>query len=319
MSMVTHPEALTVVLPIVLLLLLAAPVSWMNKAFLLAALGFTPVAIWLGTYGARWKQAIAEMNAIHRYTAPPAGILNFARNFSLETHRNIGQEMRATLFLLCLLVLGSILVRWIVLKRTMGMQPRIAGEIASKQLLLTGIFAAPAILSLIPLIWFIAASITRYQVIFPTYLAGLVIALRGISPKKAVVRWVGAMAGILILAQLGAMVIYLQKDSDPRVNHSATRFDAIVDRIPPRSRIAVTPMLWLAFQHKERPVTLLYDHFDGRKTWLATSSNPLDQFDAIVVDSSFVDEFAIYSPYAAQGRKKQTFLIGRDVVDLYQR
>ena len=317
MSMVTHPEALTVVLPIVLLLLLAAPVSWRNKAFLLAALGFTPVAIWLGTYGARWKQAIAEMNAIHRYTAPPAGILNFARNFSLETHRNIGQGMRATLFLLCLLVLGSILVRWIVLKRTMGMQPRNAGEIASKQLLLTGIFAASAILSLIPLIWFIAASITRYQVIFPTYLAGLVIALRGISPKKAVVRWVGAMAGILILAQLGAMVIYLQKDSDPRVNHLATRFDAIVDRIPPHSRIAVTPMLWLAFQHKGRPVTLLYDHFDGRKTWLATSSNPLDQFDAIVVDSSFVDEFAIYSPYAAQGRKKQTFLIGSDVVDLY--
>ena len=32
-----------------------------------------------------------------------------------------------------------------------------------------------------------------------------------------------------------------------------------------------------------------------------------------------VDEFAIYSPYAAQGRKKQTFLIGSDVVDLYQR
>jgi hypothetical protein len=32
-----------------------------------------------------------------------------------------------------------------------------------------------------------------------------------------------------------------------------------------------------------------------------------------------VDEFAIYSPYAAQGKKKQTFLIGSDVVDLYQR
>lgn len=39
----------------------------------------------------------------------------------------------------------------------------------------------------------------------------------------------------------------------------------------------------------------------------------------IVVDSSFVDEFAIYSPYAAQDRKKQTFLIGNEVVNLYQR
>ncbi len=318
-SLVTHPEALVAVLPIVLLILLAAPVSWRNRAFLLAALGFTPVAIWLGTYGARWKQAIAEMGTIHRYTAPPAGILNFARDFSLETHHNINQGMRATLFLLCLLILGSIVVRWMMLKKAAGVRPRNEGEIASKQLLLTGIFASSTILSLIPLIWFMAASVTRYQVIFPIYLAGLVISLCGISPKKPIVRWVGAMAGILILTQLGVMAIYLQKDADPRVDRSATRFDAIVDSIPPHSRVAVTLMLWLAFQHKGRPVTLLYDPFDGREKWLETSSNPLDQFDAIVVDSSFVDEFAIYSPYAAQGRKKQTFLIGRDVVDLYQR
>ena len=119
-SIVTHPEALTALLPTMLLILLAAPVSWRNRAFLLATLGFTPVAIWLGTYGARWKQAIAEMNAIHRYTAPPAGILSFARDFSLETHRNISQGMRATLFVLCLLVLGSILVRWMILKRATG-------------------------------------------------------------------------------------------------------------------------------------------------------------------------------------------------------
>jgi hypothetical protein len=318
-SLVTHPEALMAVLPIVLLILLAAPVSWRNRAFLLLALGLTPVAIWLGTYGARWKQALIEMGAIHRYAAPPAGIVSFARDFSLETHRNINQGMRATLFLLCLLILGSILVRWVMVKRTEKVWSQDAGKIVSKQLLLTGVFASSAILSLIPLTWFMAASVTRYQVIFPIYLVGLVISLRGISPNKLVVRWIGAMAGILILTQLGAMAFYLRKDADPRVNYSATRFDAIVDRIPPHSRVAVTLMLWLAFQHKERPVTLLYDRFDGRERWLTTSSNPLEQFDAIVVDSSFVDEFAIYSLYAAQGRKKQTFLIGNDVVDLYQR
>jgi hypothetical protein len=318
-SLVTHPEALMAVLPIVLLILLAAPVSWRNRAFLLMALGLTPVAIWFGTYGARWKQALIEMAAIHRYAAPPAGIVSFARDFSLETHRNINQGMRATLFLLCLLILGSILVRWVMLKRTEKALSQDAGETASKQLLLTGIFASSAILSFIPLAWFMAASVTRYEVIFPIYLAGLVISLRGISPKQPVVRWIGAMAGIFILTQLGAMAIYLQKDDDPRVNYSATRFDAIVDSIPPHSRVAVTLMLWLAFQHKGRPATLLYDRFDGREKWLATSSNPLEQFDAIVVDSSFVDEFAIYSPYAAQDRKKQTFLIGNEVVNLYQR
>jgi len=318
-SLVTHPEALMAVLPIVLLILLAAPVSWRNRIFLLIVLGLTPVAIWFGTYGARWKQALIEMGAIHRYAAPPAGIVSFARDFSLETHRNINQGMRATLFLLCLLILGSIVARWVMLKRTEKVWSQSADEIGSKQLLLTGIFASSAILSLIPLAWFMAASVTRYQVIFPIYLAGLVISARGISPKKPVVRWIGAMAAVLILTQLGAMAIYFQKDDDPRMDYSATRFDAIVDSIPPHSRVAVTLMLWLAFQHKGRPVTLLYDHFDGKQKWLATGSNPLEQFDAIVVDSSFVDEFAIYSPYAAQGRKKQTFLIGNDTVNLYQR
>jgi hypothetical protein len=55
------------------------------------------------------------------------------------------------------------------------------------------------------------------------------------------------------------------------------------------------------------------------KDGLEASSNPLDQFDAIVVESPLADGFAIYSRYAAQGRKKQTFLIGNGVVDLYQR
>jgi hypothetical protein len=123
-----------------------------------------------------------------------------------------------------------------MLKRATGVRSRNAGEIASKQLLLTGIFASSAILSVIPLIWFMAASVKRYQVIFPIYFGGAVISLRGISPKKAIVRWVGAMAGMLILTQLCVMAIYLQKDADPRVDRSATRFDAIVDSIPPHSR-----------------------------------------------------------------------------------
>ena len=67
-------------------------------------------------------------------------------------------------------------------------------------------------------------------------------------------------------------------------------------------------MLWLAFQHKGRPVTLLYDRFDGREKWLATSNNPLEQFDAIVVDSSFVDEFAIYSPMPRKAERSKPFL-----------
>jgi hypothetical protein len=197
-SLVTHPEALIAVLPIVLLILLAAPVSLRNRVFLLMALGLTPIAIWLGTYGARWNQALIEMASIHRDTAPPAGIIvNFAHDFALESHRNINQAMRAALFLLCLLILASILVRWVMLKRTEKMRSQDVGEVASRQLLLTGIFASSAILSLIPLTWFMAASVARYEAMFPTYLASLVISLHGISTKKLAVRWIGAMSEFL--------------------------------------------------------------------------------------------------------------------------
>jgi hypothetical protein len=316
-SLATHPEALSSVLPIALLLLLAAPVRWMARVVSLAVLVITPIAIWLATYGARWKQALAQMDAIHR-SAPPPGIFGFGRDFLLEKSRNLGQGSRATLFALCLLILGLLVVRWIALRRGASHRPERAEE-TSSQLLLTGIFASSTIISLSLLMWTISASVTRYEVIFPVYLAGLVIALRGISPQKPLVRWGLVFTVVFILFQIGAMSVYLNKDSNTEVDLEATRFDAVVDSIPQSSRVAVTPMLWLAFQHKGRPITLLYNDFDGKEKWLGANKNPLVQFDAVVLDPSFVDEFSFYDPYAAQGRKKQTVSIGSDLVNLYQR
>jgi len=257
------------------------------------------------------------MNAIHR-SAPPPGIFGFGRDFFLEKSRNLGQGSRATLFALCLLILVLLVVRWIALRRVASGRPERA-EGTPSQLLLTGIFASSTIISLILLMWFISASAMRYEVIFPVYLVGLVIALRGISPQKPLARWALVLTVFFILFQIAAMSVYLNKDSDADVDLAATRFDAMVDSIPQSSRVAVTPMLWLAFQHKGRPITLLYNGFDGKETWLATNKNPLAQFDAVVLDSSFVDEFSFYDPYAAQGRKKQTVSIRSDVVNLYQR
>lgn len=316
-SLATHPEAISSVLPIMLFLLLVAPVSWMARVISLAVLGITPIAIWLAAYGARWKQALAQMNAIHR-SAPPPGIFGFGRVFFLEKSRNLAQVSRATLFALCLFILGLLVVRWIALRKGASGRPEHT-EGAPSQLLLTGIFAFSTIITLIFLMWFISASVTRYEVIFPVYLAGLVIALRGISLKKPIVRWALVLAIGFIAFQIGATAVYLNKDSDPDVDLAATRFDAMVDSIPQSSRVAVTPMLWLAFQHKGRPITLLYNGFDGKEKWFAANNNPLVQFDAVVLDSSFVDEFNFYSPYAAQERKKQTVSIRSDVVNLYQR
>ena len=75
--------------------------------------------------------------------------------------------------------------------------------------------------------------------------------------------------------------------------------------------------MWLAFVQSGRPVTLLYLGYDGRKSWSMASRNPLEGFDVIAIDETFVDERREYSPYAQAGRTEQDFHVGSDVVHLY--
>src|SRR5260370_5969640 len=187
--------------------------------------------------------------------------------------------MRAGVFLLCLLVLGLLIERWVILRRSDG---RIAHlkELDRTRLLLVKIFALVTLLSILLLIWFISASISRYEVMYPIYLLGLVMALRGVSLDKAGRRAALALSTALVLAQIVAIAVYFEEEGEP-----PARFDSIVAMIPSGSRIAVTPKMWLAFVQNGRPVTLLYLGYDGRKIWTMASPNPLQRFDGIVIDA----------------------------------
>jgi hypothetical protein len=178
--------------------------------------------------------------------------------------------------------------------------------------LLARVFALATLLSLFLLIWFISASITRYEVMYPIYLLGLVMVLRGVSLTKIGRRVAVAMLTALVLAQIVAITVYFEEEGEP-----PARFDSIVAMIPSGSRIAVTPKMWLAFLQNGRPVTLLYLGYDGRKLWSMTSRNPLQRFDVIVIDESFVDERREYSPFAQEGRIERDFHVGSDVVHVY--
>lgn len=319
LSMGTHPEALVGVIPILVMLAVAAPVRWGVRLLLLAVTGATPILIWAATYGRRSWHAFMEMRDILRYnTEPRPGIFSFAHDFFRETHRNPSQAMRATLFFLCLLVFEIILQRWASVESLyMGRRRQLSGH-ASKHLLLMEIFAASSLISLTLLSWFISASITRYEVIFPVYLIGIAIALKGVSASRpirlAAIFGVGALTAVEILALSIHLHATAGEISDPH------RFDQILSRVPPQMRVAAMPMLWLAFEQEHRPFTLLYRNFDGSPTWRAQNAeNPLKQFDAVIVDTSFQTEFNTYSPYAAQGRQKIHYVIGQDQVDLYLR
>jgi len=310
LCMATHPEGLTAILPALLLILFAAPVRRRGKAMLLALVAVIPVAVWMIAYGSRWKQAILQMRSILRDITPQPGIARYAYDL-LRKNQTIGQGMRVALFFLCLLVFGLLLERWIILRRSEGREAHLT-ELDRTRLMLADVFALATLLSVFLLIWFISASITRYEVMFPIYLLGLVMALRGVSLNVTGRRIAVALSTALVLAQFVAIAIYFREGGEP-----PARFDNIVAMIPPGSRIAVTPKMWLAFVQNGRPVTLLYLGYDGRKIWSAASSNPLERFDAIVIDESFVDERREYSPFAQAGRIERDFHVGNNVVHLY--
>jgi hypothetical protein len=75
--------------------------------------------------------------------------------------------------------------------------------------------------------------------------------------------------------------------------------------------------MWLSFVQNGRPVTLLYLGYDGRTLWSSASRNPLEKFDAIVIDESFVDERREYTPFAQEGRIERHFQVGSNVVHIY--
>jgi 4-amino-4-deoxy-L-arabinose transferase-like glycosyltransferase len=311
LCMATHPEGLTAILPVLLLLLFAAPVRLSWKAMLLVLVAIIPIVAWTIAYDSRWKQAILQMRSILRNVTPQPGIFRYAHDLLRKSQQNISQGMRAALFFLCLLVLGLLLERWVILRRSQGRVGHLT-ELDRTRLMLANVFALATLLSLFLLVWFISASITRYEVMYPIYLIGLVIALRGVSFDKIGRRVAVAMSTALVLAQIVAITIYFEEDGEP-----PARFNSIVAMIPSGSRIAVTPKMWLAFVQNGRPVTLLYLGYDGRKIWSMASPNPLQGFDVIVIDESFVDERREYSPFAQAGRTKRDFHVGSDVVHVY--
>lgn len=310
LCMATHPEGLTAILPVLLLILFARPIRRRLKATLLALIVIVPIGLWVIAYGSRAKQAILQMRAILRDITPPPSIVRYSVDLAKKSQL-IGGGMRETLFLLCLLVLSLVLMRGTIVWRS---KRHVAHVEDSRyvQLLLAQVFTLSALLSLLLLNWFLSASITRYEVMYPVYLLGLVIVFRGVSFDKTRRRVVIALSTALVLLQIVAVAVYFEKAGE-----SPARFDSIAGMIPPGSRIAVTPTMWLAFVQNGKPVTLLYLGYDGRKTWSLTSPNPLQRFDAIVIDESFVDEWREYSPYAKEGRTERDFHIGGNVVHLY--
>ena len=313
-AFVTHPEALTAVLPVLLLVGMRRGVTWPGRLLYLCIFVATPAAVWVAAYGSRSIEALQEMWRVVRFTPGP-GVFSFAHQFTREDHRNIGQGMRGSLFVLCLALLVAVVVQWWRLE-SRG-RAGLASETDEIRLSVTRAFALATAISLVLLIWFVGASISRYEVMYPVWLLGLALALRGISWSRPT-RIIAGLAAAIIGAEIVAAAGYLWRPEASPVDLDPHRFDAILAQIPRGDSVAATPMLWLAFEQQNRPFTLLYWRYDGREKWKQENGgDPLKQFDAVVVDESFIDDYRDDVPYASQGRREYRYVVGSDVVHLF--
>jgi hypothetical protein len=318
-SLATHPESISAVLPIALLLLIAVPVHMIIRAASLATVWLTPIAIWLLTYRSHWSYALQQMFTIAKAgNTPPPSVFKFGLDLLHNSRSNQHNAMFFTLFYLSFAAMLMVLVRsisaiWLHVKQPANLRSRLSTSVATHVA-----FTLAIPLTLVLLLWFLPASVMRYEVMYPVYLIGLALPPPRTASRNVLYSTLRVLVALVICLNLVASIVYLNQNR-PSVDFSPDRYDAVVGCIPPGVHAAATPHLWLAFQKKNHPFTLLYPDFDGLNNWRAEAMTPLDQFDVILIDDSLEDELTTYRPYSEKGRLNTEIMIGSHVLHVYSR
>jgi hypothetical protein len=168
------------------------------------------------------------------------------------------------------------------------------------------------------LFFFLPASITRYEVIYPIYLLLIAVLPVPYTNRPAVRPYVTAGVALLIVGQFLACILYLAQNRSS-AEGPAERYDFVLNCIPDRDKIAASPQLWLALQTRDRPFSLLYPGLDGLENWKRASSDPLGRFDVILLTDYVKDDLTRYAPLSGIGKEQRDIPIGRRVLRVYSR
>jgi 4-amino-4-deoxy-L-arabinose transferase-like glycosyltransferase len=157
----------------------------------------------------------------------------------------------------------------------------------------------------------------RYQ-----FLLGPLLALNAICFGAESWRaWMRCAAWSVVAVQLCMVVIYLVPGRHSSADTDPERFQIILAKIPARAKLAASSQLWLDLQEDHRPFSCLLPGFDGEDTWATQTSNPLERFDAIVLeDDDWKDEKDNHwRAEAGDGRQRYTYLVGTHTIQVYLR
>jgi hypothetical protein len=289
------------------------------RVALLATIGVTPIAIWLLTYRSQWRFALHQMLAIARDERTPTPSifgygLDLLRNWRISQHN----ALSLVVFYFCFAVMLIVLVRsgaaiWSSAAQYKNLDSKARTKVAAH---LAFILAIP--LTFVSLWWFLPASVLRYEVMYPVYLIAIALPVPLATSGRALKDVLRVVGALVICLNLVALIEYLNKDrSSPKL--ALDRYDSVIDCIPPGVNVAASPQLWLTFQEKNLPVTLLYPKFEAVGKSGDETTIPLDQFDVILLDDSLEGELATYGSNSQKGRTNTEFMIGSDVLHVYSR
>jgi hypothetical protein len=286
----------------------------MQKLISLGLIALVPFGLWLLTYGRKWRIAAHQMFAIAKDKAPDPSIFRYG----LSASRNVGsnQHNLMVLFFLvvCVCVMAVVLFNSIYLLWA----ARVPGERPQHETRICAALAVAVPITFAILMFILPATITRYEVIYPIYLAFIAVC-PPVQPTSGPFRmWLGTAAGGLIVAEVIACVLYFAQYARP-AERWIGRYDFVLNCLPETERVAASPQLWLAFVKRDRPFTVLYVQVDGLDTWKRESPDPLSRFDTILLTDYIDEDLRMYAPLSKPGRVERDIPIATRPLLVYSR
>jgi hypothetical protein len=273
LSLSTHPSAILFVPVLGLWSLMRVRrfgwVRWLGvNALPLVVFG----GIWGLTYGANSIAALRQMQRLSGYTPPSLGLAMLA---GAVRDRAAGQLQQSGSLALILIVVAPVLACLrLFLAKGSGAAPAVWKK------LLAGA-AVALFLQCAVIAWYLPWSGPNRIVMatpFGFFCLALAISwLPGRAERPAI-----ALAVAFLLAEIAVTGGYFhQLHRTPECGPD--RLDAVVDSIPPQSRVAAVPEFWYAFQHKGRAFSFIYHAADEDRYW-NQAPGAFDEYDTVILD-----------------------------------
>jgi hypothetical protein len=310
LSMAVHPEAVSAIVLLAPVMLFAVSGNVFAKFAGAALTGIVPVAIWIFTFGSRSAEALTQFrNILHHATPFEPGIGLWL--LSLPHLESLSAANLALLILFVLLLLLSVLLAFFFRARKLSH--------SSIRYRLAVCFAVGSVLELGVMEWGLHIDCSRYQFLIGPLLIALAITAKG---NEKLSRWQVWTGCLVVCIELAGVAGYLHARKDRIAEMNPDRFMPIVRSLGSEDQVVVTPGLWLDMRESGHPFVLLYPGFDGVDSWAKVTGNPLDRFDTVILESSDYTarmKETELEKYAASGRIKKSYVLGREVVNVYRR